>query len=279
MQDWVLGLAGSLLIAGFAYKKRSLSLSGMIAAVIIGTMLFSLGSISWFGTLIAFFVSSSVLSKWKHKTKEHVESGYEKTGRRDSGQVLANGALAVGIAAANFLWPNPLWWHAFIGVMATVNADTWATEIGGASKQVPRSILNWKQVPSGTSGGVTKAGMAASIAGGIFIGLSAWILTVLFPFQVGITIPADSSVSVSSLVLIGLIAGLVGSLTDSLLGASWQTMYQCEVCGRQIERRIHCNRPTRHIRGFTVMNNDTVNLVSSMGGGIIAVWIGWILGK
>ena len=75
------------------------------------------------------------------------------------------------LCIGNAIWPDPVWWLIFVGVMATVNADTWATEIGGMSKSIPRSIMNGKPVPAGTSGGITGLGLLASLLGGAFIGL------------------------------------------------------------------------------------------------------------
>ncbi len=49
------GLAGSLLIAGLAYRRSSLSASGAWSAAAMGTAYFVLGGPVWFGTLIAFF--------------------------------------------------------------------------------------------------------------------------------------------------------------------------------------------------------------------------------
>lgn len=92
--DWAIGFIGSLFIAGAAYWKKSLSGSGMAAAVVLGTVMYAAGSEAWFGTLIAFFVTSTLLSRWKKRRKSAVESGYAKTGRRDAGQVAANGAWA-----------------------------------------------------------------------------------------------------------------------------------------------------------------------------------------
>ncbi|MGZ4135125.1 MAG: DUF92 domain-containing protein, partial [Tumebacillaceae bacterium] len=226
--DWWIGLLGSVLIAGLAYWKRSLSLSGAVAAVVVGTLLYGLGSVAWFGTLILFFVSSSLLSKWKQKQKAKVEASYEKTGRRDAGQVLANGGLGVLLCIADALWPHPLWFLAFVGVMASVNADTWATEIGGLSQKPPRSILSGKVVPAGTSGGVSALGMYATIAGAFFIGVVAWLLA------------GGSLGNGLGVVVIGTVAGVVGSLVDSLLGACLQVMYRCESCDREVERHEHC---------------------------------------
>lgn len=263
---WVYGFAGSVIIAGAAYWKRSLSLSGLIAAVLLGTTMYALGSLAWFGTLIAFFISSSLLSKLGHQSKSAAESGYAKGGRRDAGQVAANGGLGLLLCIGNAIWPNPVWWLIFMGVMATVNADTWATEIGGLSKSIPRSIVNGKPVTAGTSGGITGLGLLASLLGGAFIGLVGSIFN-----QFGESHEVNSSIVI--LVLLGAIAGLGGSLIDSWLGATLQVMFHCEVCGKTIEKQDHCNRKARQIRGLRGMSNDVVNAGSSFIGGVICLAI------
>lgn len=271
------GLAGSLLIAGAAYWRKSLSGSGFIAAVLLGTCMYALGSAVWFGTLIAFFLSSTLLSKWKKKAKEAAESGYEKTGRRDAGQVAANGGLALLLCAGNALAPHPLWWFAFLGVLAAVNADTWATEIGGLSKSAPRSILSGRRVAPGTSGGVSGLGLAASMAGGLFIGLAAWLLLLAVPGQAEPSGIASAWLRLPAWLGIGLFGGTVGSLADSLLGASVQQMFRCGVCGRDIETAVHCGRPAARIRGYAGWNNDAVNVAGSLVGGLAAMAAAMVL--
>jgi uncharacterized protein (TIGR00297 family) len=270
------GLLGSSIIAGIAYKKQSLSGSGAAAAIVTGSLLYACGSLAWFGTLIAFFVSSSVLSKWKQKKKEGIEESYEKTGRRDAGQVFANGGIALLLCLGNFLCPRPEWWNGFVGVMAAVNADTWATEIGGLSRKLPRSILSGKQVPPGTSGGVTNLGMAASLAGGMFIGLSAWILLHAIHGQIGTKVSEDALTAFHQLLLAGAIGGTIGSISDSIIGAAWQCMYRCSVCGKELERKEHCRQRTLYLRGSRFINNDVVNLISSIAGGTAAVILGFL---
>lgn len=269
--EWLIGLTGSLVIAGIAYRKHSLSGSGLLAALLVGTFLYVFGSVAWFGTLIGFFVSSTFWSKWKQQRKESVEKNYEKTGRRDAGQVLANGGAAVVLAIGNAMWPHPVWWSAFVGVMASVNADTWATEIGTFSTQQPRSILTGKRIPRGTSGGISNLGLTASAAGGAFIGSIAWLLILISPDQLNATIPDKGIITLFSLLSTGIIAGTIGSLIDSYLGARWQVMFRCQVCKNEVERKVHCNLPTIQSRGLLWMNNDSVNVLSSVGGGIVAI--------
>ena len=60
---------------------------------------------------------------------------------------------------------------AFYGALATVNADTWATELGVLARSRPRLMTNGQTVPVGTSGGVTAEGTLAALAGALFIGV------------------------------------------------------------------------------------------------------------
>ncbi|OXM84155.1 DUF92 domain-containing protein [Paenibacillus rigui] len=275
MLEWIVGLGCSVIVAGAAFAKKSLSLSGALAAVVVGTLLYAAGNAAWFGTLLVFFITSTLLSKWKHRQKASVEANYAKSGRRDAGQVMANGGLAAVMCLGNLLWPSPFWWAAFVGIMATVNADTWATEIGGLSHSQPRSIVSGRKVPAGTSGGVTRLGLTASAAGGLLIGASAWVLSggELNPANVPANGAQDPGAAYSlwSLLVLGGIGGTIGSLVDSWLGAVCQVMYRCHICGRDLEKNSHCDTAAQHIRGFKWMTNDLVNLTSSVIGGACSI--------
>ena len=101
----------------------------------------------------------------------------------------------------------------FIGVMAAVTSDTWATEIGSLSRKSPRSVLTWKVLTPGASGGVSMLGSLAAAIGGIVIGAFAfcfaWISGLEQTSWVGWT-------------LLGLVGGLAGAFADSYLGATVQ---------------------------------------------------------
>ena len=95
MLDFLVGLIFSFLIAFVAYKKASLSKSGFLAAIVLGTGIYYFGGL-WFSIImVAFFISSSILTKFKHYNKEGFEKINEKSGNRDYMQVLANGGVGL----------------------------------------------------------------------------------------------------------------------------------------------------------------------------------------
>ncbi len=245
-------------IASLAYWRQSLSRSGVVGALLVGTLTFGLGGWFWGLLLGIFFISSSLLSHFKESEKRQAAEKFEKGHRRDFGQAMANGGLGALIALANALIPSPAWYYLFTGVMATVTADTWATELGTLSQSPPRLITTGKPVEVGTSGGVSLLGTAVSMVGGLIIGLAAGLLGRRKP--------------VWQLTLIGAFSGLAGSLFDSLLGATVQQIYYCDQCQKDTERKLHrCGQETRPIRGYAWLNNDVVNLLASVVGGLTAV--------
>lgn len=273
----LLGLGLSALIGGLAYWRGSLAPSGVAGAILVGTLIFGLGGWVWGVLLALFFISSSALSHFKEREKAAVAEKFEKGHRRDLGQVLANGGLGALVAVLSVLVPESLvapdvWFFLFIGVMATVTADTWATELGTLSQAPPRLITNGRTVEVGSSGGVSPLGTSVSLIGGGLIGLAAGGLGAL----AGLVPPTLTAVLLVT--LIGALAGLAGSLTDSLLGATVQQIFYCDVCQKETERRVHrCGNETRPVRGWGWMNNDLVNLISSLAGGLVAAGLGALL--
>lgn len=272
INPWIIGLIGSAAVGGAALWKRSLTRSGAAAAVIMGTIYYSCGDLVWFGLLLTFFISSTFWSKWKKRKKSHLDQIYEKTGERDAGQVFANGGIGMLLCIVNFIWPSPYWLWLFIGVMATVNADTWATEIGSLSRRLPRSLLSGKQVEAGTSGAISLLGTMASVAGAFTIGMAAMCLMILQHAIIGLEPVEGLNWTYFLIVIVAAsIGGTAGALVDSLLGATIQAGYQCNACGVSTERLMHCGAATKHIRGLSWLNNDNVNLLASCAGGLMSI--------
>jgi uncharacterized protein (TIGR00297 family) len=263
---WGLGL--SSLVAYGAYRKGSLSPSGLFAATVLGTLIFVLGKLLFWAIMILFFVSSSLLSKINHGNKALVQQEFAKTGRRDWLQVLANSAVGLSFAAAYWYSGNQLFIVGYVATFATVNADTWATEIGILSNRPPISILSFKPGAPGVSGAVSLLGTGAALAGALFISSLAGI---------GLLWSNAPSMNWLLIIAVGTLGGFAGCLTDSLLGATVQAMFKCRVCGKLTEKKEHHGQPTQLAQGLLLFQNDMVNLTSSLVGGLLAMAIFSIL--
>ena len=129
----------------------------------------------------------------------------------DSSALLASGAPEAELAI--FLQ------SAYLGHYGCCAGDTWASEVGILSKGRPRLITTCRTVPRGTNGGMSLLGTAASVAGGLFVGVCFWVLGVLC-----VGAPASDILQAFNLALLGLFSGLFGSIIDSLLGATVQVI-------------------------------------------------------
>lgn len=260
----------SAVAAAVGYRRASLNASGVIGAMITGTILFGIGGWEWGLLLLVFFFSSSFLSHYREKDKVGLAEKFSKGNRRDLAQALANAGVASVLALASLFWNRQVLYLGCVGAMAAVNADTWATELGVLSQRAPRLITNGRPVTVGTSGGITALGMAATLGGAGLIGLVAALAAAIGGQEAGIVVGA---------VVVALIGGLTGALLDSLLGATVQAIYWCDRCKKETEQQVHrCGTPTRKIRGRNWMNNDVVNFLASLLGALIALGIGANLG-
>jgi uncharacterized protein (TIGR00297 family) len=251
-------LAGAILASALslaAFRAHTLSRSGSVAAFVVGTAACVAGW-EWAIVLLAFFISSSALSRWKKgKKEEATRATVEKGGKRDAWQVFANGGVFTLAAIGQALHPDPRWGLIALGGLSAATADTWATEVGIAIGGRPRRVLDWKLAPPGTSGAVTLAGSAAMCAGSAFLGTVAG--TAGFPLW---------------MVAPAIAGGIAGALADTFAGATIQERRWCPACQRATERRMHdCGSITVQSGGIGGMTNDIVNLTSCVVGAAIAL--------
>ncbi|MFX0208775.1 MAG: DUF92 domain-containing protein [Candidatus Hodarchaeota archaeon] len=248
-----------------AFLKKHLKFPiGTLAAFLVGFILFIFNSFTWL-LLVAFFISSSLLTKFRAHLKLEVRDKFEKSGQRDAAQVLANSLPPVFfvILLAYFSITDPLspLFITIVTYFAAVNADTFSTEIGILAIPLPRWILDPRQkVEKGTSGGVTLLGSIAGALGS---------LEIAFLYIIGVYLvtsssrsPFDIGIAIGSVFL----GGVLGNIIDSLLGGSFQGFYFCPICQIGTEKRIHlkCGRTkTRLVRGWEAISNDWVNLLSA----------------
>jgi uncharacterized protein (TIGR00297 family) len=247
--------AGVAIAAGIAYAARAaraLTTNGAITATVVGAASIAAGW-SWGALLIAFFLSSSALSRIGLDIKhERTSSVLEKGGERDTVQVLANGGVFALAGVGNLLVPWEGWFAIGGGALTAATADTWATELGTLSRATPRLITTGRAVPAGTSGAVTPLGTMAMLVGSAFLTLC--MIGVVWPRHVA---------------LASFAGGVLGALADSVAGATAQARRRCASCDALTEREVHsCGAYTVHAGGVTWLSNDAVNVLCSIVGAL-----------
>lgn len=256
-----LGTVMAALIGLLAYQAGALSASGAWAAWLVGSLTFGFGGLLPALLLVAFFLSSSLLSRVGGARKQELAEKFAKGSTRDAAQVAANGAVASVCAVLAGLGVSELMLAGVLGALAAVTADTWATELGVLARSQPRRLTDWSRVAPGTSGAVTLEGSMAAGGGALFIGGLASLFT-----------------GQSVYLLAGLLGGAGGAFFDSLLGASLQARYLCPQCGKETEHhpRHTCGSQTQFSGGWRWLNNDAVNALASFVGACLGVLVAWL---
>ena len=288
--DLLIGACMAILVALAAWRVHALNHQGALAAALLGTIIFGWGGLGWAILLLGFFISSSLLSRLFRKRKQAMDEKFSKGSQRDAVQVAANGGIAGVFVLLHLLAPGALWpWLGFAGALAAANADTWATELGVLSRSAPRLITTGKPVERGASGGISRQGILAAVAGSLLIALLAaffwqghvldlpagtpvWLVRIMAPVPLSQAQPASPFTGLGWVMWL-VLSGLVGSLVDSLLGATVQAIYFCPTCQKETERHpAHtCGTPTTQIRGWAWMNNDWVNAACTLAGSLAAI--------
>jgi len=284
-------------------RKRSLSPSGAAAAFLTGISMLSLPLRTPGIALIVFYLLGSRATKTGKQKKATLEDGHDTAGAgyRTAAQVFSNSASAL---VATLLWgalhapgfpgsrvtsvlfdvhPEPYshsswcpldpsvsngWSRALLfvvlGHFACCLGDTLASELGILAHSPPILLTTLKTVPPGTNGALSAIGTAASVAGGTVMGLTMWTTLVVE----NAVCRSSAGPLLNELLLWGSIAGGLGSLLDSLLGATLQRTQYSTTRKRIL---IDTSRPTspdpekdlQVVSGIDVLTNNQVNLISS----------------
>lgn len=251
----------ALAVAAISYRVRFLDLSGALATFVLGAVVFGWGGWAFSLPLLAFFVLSSLLSRFGARRKRAASGAFQKGHRRDFGQVVANGGVPGLLVVLWYLDPQPLWYSLFLGAVAAVTADTWATEIGLLSRRPPRLITTLQTVAAGTSGAISGLGLFGAGLGAFTIAMLGAALQFGEPGQ---------RFGFSGIAFITL-AGVLAHLFDSLLGATIQAQRICPTCGKISEKRGECCGAERQPHsGWHWVDNDVVNGVCALCG-VLAV--------
>ncbi|KAE8615626.1 hypothetical protein XENTR_v10008568 [Xenopus tropicalis] len=266
---WLVSVLTPIIIVWHGIKKRSLDNSGALGGLLVGFIL-TIANYSFFSALLTFFFISSKLTKWKGEVKKCYDSEYKEGGQRNWVQVFCNGGLPAELALLYMIENGPgeipidfskeytaSWMClSLLGALASSAGDTWASEIGPVlSKSSPRLITTWEKVPVGTNGGVTPVGLISSLLGGTSVGVAYFVTQLIFVPDLEIAAPQWP------IVIYGGMAGLLGSLIDSYLGAIMQYSGYDESTGKIVN---HPTKEAKFICGKPILDNNAVNLFSSI---------------
>lgn len=253
---------GLVLASVIAYKKQALSTSGAIGFVVIGTLTLLSFKIKGLLILAIFFITANLAGHWP-STDQVIQN--KSTPNRTITQVLANGYMVLIAGIGQLLLPSPFWLGMLIGSIVEANADTWASEIGQTSRNLPVSVLYFKKLAHGVSGGVTVKGLIASLGGAGIISICAVF------FWPGI---AESSLW---FIIMYSLLGFIGAYLDSILGECCQVKYRCQYCQQLTDDLYHCSHSTVREKGVNWITNNTVNAISTgitgILGGLILLWL------
>lgn len=169
-----------------------------------------------------------------------------------------------------------------IGILvqyAAVTADTFSSELGILAESEPVLITDpWgPKVPRGTNGGVTLDGL---LIGGTGSFLSALIYIFLLDKYSPVGDVGGLAISTVELIIV---FGALGSVIDSLLGATVQSTVTDKKSGKVVEghggQRVKVNvGGSREQRGWDLLTNNGVNFVMAAITSLLAMGFAAVFG-
>ncbi|OBZ75316.1 Transmembrane protein 19 [Grifola frondosa] len=279
-------------------RKRSLSPSGAIAAFIVGLSMMAVPLHAFGVSLITFYLVGSRATKVGKQLKAQLEEGHQDAGYRNAAQVLCNSFTAF---VATLLWtaayvPDSIVSYLLSGVVTPqrpYDLSQWCPLIPPVTASLSRPLLfitlghfacclgtpsprtghplaltshphhEPQACAPGTNGGMSATGTLASLAGGLIMGLT---LTAALLVESSACRAQWSSVALP-LVAWGTLAGGLGSLLDSLMGATIQRTLYSTTTKRILTDESSAPSPgaeVKRVSGWDILSNNQVNLFSSI---------------
>ena len=205
-------LSASLSMIAFRFK--ALTFGGAVASFFVGYIVGIFGSIEWLVLLVGFTLVGLAITRMDISDKRANGLIEGQNGERTHLNVIGVGLPSCIIAVLYAIIHTYVSWRydfaltvAFICTLTVAAADTVASEIGTRDKKV-WLITTFERVKRGTNGGVSILGTVSSLVAATLTCLIGWLL-IFGEFDI--------------LMIIPIIAGFLGNIIDSVLGASLES--------------------------------------------------------
>lgn len=196
-----------LLLAGviLSVKAQKLTLSAALTAASLGICLY-MGA-GYYGVLMAavLFILAATATAQKSAVKEALAVAEKNKGQRTTGQVLANVGTAGLMSLLCFFYPANIFLFRLMmaASLASAAADTISSELGMVYGKRFYNVVSLKPDRPGLDGVISLEGTLFGLAASV-------IIAIVYAFSFGWTIDFCWIV----------IAGTMGNLADSLIGAT-----------------------------------------------------------
>jgi uncharacterized protein (TIGR00297 family) len=208
-------LAVSILavVAVLSVRTGKLTATAGLTGFIVGLLIFAGAGFTGVTMLAVFFLLGTIATSWGMRKKQRLGLAENDKGQRKAGQVIANAGVAAILGLLAITLPDLM---IFCRIMmaasfASAAADTLSSELGVLYGKKFYNIITFKKDTRGLDGVVSFEGTMLGVLGSICIAL-------VFSISLGFSIQFFLIV----------IAGTVGNVVDSVLGAT-------------VERKHHFN--------------------------------------
>ena len=191
--------------------KNKLTVAGALAGSLIACLIFWGAGFTGIAMLGLFFILGSAATSWKIHTKETLHAAEENKGKRKINQVIANGGVAAitGLLSSVIAAQQPLLQLMMAAALSSATADTLSSELGTLYGKKFFNILTLKKDTRGENGVVSIEGVLFGITGSTLI---ASVYAMGFGWN--------------KYFFYIIIAGTIGNLADSILGATLERKHR-----------------------------------------------------
>ncbi len=195
----------TLLAAVWSVYYSKLTLPAALLGVIIAALVFAGTGLTGFACMGLFFVMAVAATHWRASLKIRLGVAERNKGKRNAGQVLANGFIAglAGLLATIYAFHSPLMLAIVASAFSAAAADTISTEVGTVISKRNFDILTLRPATRGQNGVISLEGTLAGVLASAAIAICHAIGT--GSMENGLLIIA---------------AGTSGNIADSLMGAT-----------------------------------------------------------